>query len=458
MLTAFRLSQGPRMSVSELTARRLDVVLAREQADGRLPSVVGGLVRDGELVWTGAVSGLDGFETGPDVQYRIGSITKTLVAVCVLQLRDEGLLSLNDRLDAHLPGIAYGDRTLRDLLAHATGMHAEPAGSWWERTPGGTFDELAATLDDSAPAFDAGATFHYTNTAYALLGEVVARHRGKSWFDVVGERILAPLGMTRTSYLPEPPHATGWSVHHYAGTLTAEPAFDAGAMAPAGQVWSTVTDLGRYVAFLAAGHDDVLPRSTLEEMATPQSGSRSAALASAHGLGFQLVRGGSGMLLGHTGSMPGFLAGCFADPVRRTGAVVVANATVGMRCEGLPVDLLAELEEWEGTLPRPWRASRDVPASVSEILGVWHWGNTALAFAWDGREVVVSNPARRAEAHRFAPHGDGTFLGTRGYHHGEHLHVVRNDDGSINHLVCETFVYTRVPYDPTAPIPGGHPH
>ena len=445
------------MTVTELTARRLDVILAREQADGRLPSVTGGLVRDGELVWTGAVSGLDGFETGPDVQYRIGSITKTLVAVCVLQLRDEGLLSLNDRLDAHLPGLAYGDRTVRDLLAHATGMHAEPAGSWWERTPGGTFDELAATLDDTAPAFDAGATFHYTNTAYALLGEVVARLRGKSWFDVVGERVLAPLGMTRTSYLPEPPHATGWSVHHYAGTLTPEPAHDAGAMAPAGQVWSTVTDLGRYVAFLAAGHDDVLPRSTLEEMATPQSGTRAAALAGAHGLGFQLARGGSGMLHGHTGSMPGFLAGCFADPVRRTGAVVVANATVGMRCEGLPVDLLAELEEWEGTLPRPWRPSRDVPAAVSEILGVWHWGNTALSFAWDGREVVVSNPVRRAEAHRFVPHDDGTFLGTRGYHHGEHLHVVRNDDRSINHLVCETFVYTRVPYDPTAPIPGGHP-
>jgi hypothetical protein len=94
---------------------------------------------------------------------------------------------------------------------------------------------------------------------------------------------------------------------------------------------------------------------------------------------------------------------------------------------------------------------------VTEILGVWHWGNTALSFAWDGREVVVTNPARRAEAHRFVPQDDGTFRGTRGYHHGEDLHVVRNDDGSINHLVCETFVYTRVPYDPAVPIPGGHP-
>jgi len=445
------------MSVADLTARRLDLLLAREQVDGRLPSVVGGVVRDGALVWTGSVSGLDGFQTGPDVQYRIGSITKTLVAVCVLQLRDEGALGLNDRLDAHLPGIAYGDRTIRDLLAHATGMHSEPAGPWWERTPGGTFDELAAALDDSAPAFDVGATFHYTNIAFGLLGEIVARLRGRPWFDVVRACVLDPLGMTRTSYLPEAPHATGWSVHHYAGTLTPEPSHDAGAMAPAGQVWSTVTDLGRYAAFLAAGHDDVLPWSTLEEMATPQSGSRAGALASAHGLGFQLSRGGSGMLHGHTGSMPGFLAGCFADPVRRTGAVVLANATVGMRCEGLPIDLLAELETWEGTLARPWRPAHDVPAAVTEILGVWHWGNTALSFAWDGREVVVTNPARRAEAHRFVPQEDGTFRGTRGYHHGEDLHVVRNDDGSINHLVCETFVYTRVPYDPAVPIPGGHP-
>ncbi|MGZ4442213.1 MAG: DUF7586 domain-containing protein, partial [Nocardioidaceae bacterium] len=61
------------------------------------------------------------------------------------------------------------------------------------------------------------------------------------------------------------------------------------------------------------------------------------------------------------------------------------------------------------------------------------------------------------EAHRFRPSDDGTFVGLSGYHHGETLTVVRNDDGSVNHLVCATFVYTRTPYDPAAPIPGGHP-
>jgi CubicO group peptidase (beta-lactamase class C family) len=450
------------MSVLPSTARRLDVLLAREQAAGRLPSLVCGVVRDGDLVWAGSVSALDGFSTGPDVQYRIGSITKTLVAVLVLQLRDEGMLDLNDPLGQHLPGIAYGDRTVRELLAHASGMHSEPAGSWWERSPGVPFDQLAAALDDTAPPFAPGATFHYTNVAFALLGEVVARHRGTTWWEQVRARILAPLGMTRTSYLPQPPHATGYSVHHFANTLTEEPAHDAGAMAPAGQVWSTVSDLARYAAFLSAGHDDVLPRATLEEMAAPQSATRAGALAGAHGLGVQIARGGSGMTFGHTGSMPGFLAGLFVDPVRRTGAVVVANGTTGLRSDALPIELLESLEASEGTLPLAWRPAYDVPAAVEEVLGVWHWGNTAFAFSWDGREVSVTQLSRGVLVHRFRPQDDGTFLGTVGYHHGERLHVVRNppdDHGrrSINHLVCETFVYTRTPYDPAAPIPGGHP-
>src|SRR4051794_19395912 len=323
-------------AVAELTARRLDVLLAREQVTGRLPSVVGGVVRDGSLVWTGSVSALQGFETGPDVQYRIGSITKTLVAIPVLQLRDEGALDLNDRLEAHLPGIRYGERTLRDLLAHASGMHSEPTGSWWERSPGVSFDELARRLGDAEPAFASGVTFHYTNVAYALLGEVVARHRRTSWWQQVEERILRPLGMDRTSYLPEAPAATGWSVHHFSGTLTEEPAHDAGAMAPAGQGGGTGQGLTKDAALLAAGNDAGLPRATLEEMSTPQSAARAASLASAHGLGFQLARGGSGLLFGHTGSMPGFLAGLFVDPVRRTGAAILAMAPRGCAATAWP--------------------------------------------------------------------------------------------------------------------------
>jgi hypothetical protein len=98
-----------------------------------------------------------------------------------------------------------------------------------------------------------------------------------------------------------------------------------------------------------------------------------------------------------------------------------------------------------------------VPDEVLEVLGVWHWGNTAYGFSYDGAEVVVSPLASGAVAHRFRLTAHGSFVGTAGYHHGERLQVVRDPDGRVNHLLCATFVYTRVPYDPAAPIPGGVP-
>jgi CubicO group peptidase (beta-lactamase class C family) len=445
-------------AVASLTGRRLSALLARDQAAGRLPSMVAALVREGTPVWSASRGSHTGsVEASADLQYRIGSITKTLTAVLVLQLRDEGLLDLNDRLDAHLPGVGYGDRTIRGLLSHSSGMQSEPEGDWWERSPGAPFEQLVARLDATHAAFPAGTTYHYTNVAFALLGEVVARHRGGTWWDNVEQRVLRPLGMTRTSYLPQAPAAVGYSVHHFAGTLTPEPAHDAGAMAPAGQAWSTVTDLATYATFLIDGHEAVLPRATLDEMATLQSASRVGAATGGYGLGLRLVHGGSGTLVGHTGSMPGFVAGLFVDRVRRTGAVVLANGTVGLRAEGLPLDLLDLLEQMEPALAPSWSPNPDVPAQVAEVLGVWHWGNTAFGFSWDGAEVVVTGIGDRTVAHRFAPRPDGTFVGTVGYHHGEQLEVVRNPDRTVNHLVCATFVYTRAPYDPDAPIPGGHP-
>lgn len=446
------------MTVADLTGRRLQAVVAAEQRAGRLPSLVAGVVRDGELAWCGTHGHHTGGPApGPDLQYRIGSLTKTMTAVLVLQLRDEGRLRLSDPLGAHLPGVGYGDRTIRQLLAHTSGMQSEPSGSWWERSPGVGFDELAAGVDEKAAPFEPGATYHYTNLAYGLLGELVARLRGESWSDLVRARILQPLGMERTSYLPASPAATGYSVHHFAGTLTEEPAQDTGAMAAAGQLWSTLADLARYAEFLRAGHPDVLAPSTLEEMSTPQGGSLAGGLSGGYGLGLRLVSGGSGTLVGHTGSMPGFLAGLFVDRVRRTAAVCLANATTGLRCEGLPVELLDVLERTEPTVVPAWLPSPDVPDAVAELLGVWHWGNTGYGFAWDGEQVVVSTLAGGSVSGRFRPAEDGTFVGTAGYHHGEVLRVVRDPDDTVNHLVCATFVYTRVPYDPGAPIPGGAP-
>ncbi len=446
------------MTVSDATARRLLARVARVQSTGRLPSVVAGLVRDGEPVWFGsyggpAVSGHDAW----DVQYRIGSITKTMTAVLVLQLVRDGGVGLDDPaavvLD-ELGGHPYGERTLRTLLAHDSGMQSEPVGSWWERTAGSSFAELMTANDGSGAVFGAHERFHYSNLGYAVLGELAARAIGSTWWDAVRDRILAPLGMARTSYLPEGAAAQGWSVHPYDATLLAEPATDTGAMAPAGQLWATVTDLATYAAFLAGGHADVLSAGELARAFAPQAGSPEDGLRAAHGLGFQLFAGGSGTLAGHTGSMPGFLATCLVDRNRRTGGAVLANATTGFSPAEAVIGLLEELELCEPCLPGPWRPTESVPAELAGVPGVWHWGNTPVVFTMDGAELVALRNG--AEAYRFGLH-EGRVVGTSGYHAGEELHVVRRADGSVHHLEAATFVYTRTPYDPEAPIPGGAP-
>ncbi len=424
----------------------LDDRLARLQGRGRLPSVVAGVLTGGSLSWVGGA----GLVAGPpgDTQYRIGSITKTLVAVAVMRLRDEGLLSLTDPIGKYVPEAGYAEASVRDLLAHVSGMQSEPLGSWWERSPGVTVPTLLAANDGTARVAGPGEYYHYSNLGYALLGEAVARLRGSSWWDVVADELLEPLGMARTTYLPQAPHAQGYSVDHFHETLTVEPHQDTGAMAPAGQVWSTVTDLARWADFLATGHPDVLAPETLDDMATAQ------APAAGYGLGLRLLDVDGTAYAGHTGSMPGFVASLFVDRAKRHGEVAMANAFGGLPAEGLPGILLGDDVPPEA---EPWHPNDDVPAEVAGLPGLWFWGNTALELRWHHGTLRMHPPGEVDGAYEFEVREDGRIVGTAGYHQGETLHVHRKPDGSVSHLVCATFVYTRIPYDPDVEIPGGHP-
>jgi CubicO group peptidase (beta-lactamase class C family) len=300
------------------TDRALTRRVAVEQAERRAPSLVAAVVRDGRLVWTGGRGRVGEDPPTADTQYRIGSISKTFTAVLVLRLRDEGRLDLSDPLEAHLPGTPVGDRTIAQLLSHASGLTAEPPGPWWERTPGRPWQDLAGSLDQSTVRHRAGRRFHYSNLGYAVLGELVARLRGTSWTAAVRREILEPLGMTRTTPLPEAPYARGFAVHPWADVLLPEPAHDAVAMAPAGQLWSTVTDLGRWAAFCGGEGGEVLRADTISEMREPLV--RDADVETVgYGLGLELRYHRGRRLVGHGGSMPGFLAALWVEGDDPTG-------------------------------------------------------------------------------------------------------------------------------------------
>ncbi|MGH8879559.1 MAG: serine hydrolase domain-containing protein, partial [Stackebrandtia sp.] len=330
----------------DVTARRLFRRVAVRQSKGRIPSLVEGVVRDGRLVWWGARGSLPEAASGVDVQYRIGSITKTFVAVAVMRLRDEGRLSLDDRVDAHVPGLSFGNRTVAQLLSHTGGVAAELPGSWWERSPGVDGAGLRQAMASGVVVDSPGRAFHYSNVGYAALGELVSRVRGRGWFDVVAAEFLRPLQMNDTTWAPRSPAATGWAVHPYADVVMPEVVQDVGAMGSAGQLWSTVADLGRWAAFLGGDAGGVLSGDTLEEMRAPRAVSDGDAWTRAMGLGVQLWRDRGRRLAGHGGSMPGFQAGLCIDPGSGVGHVALLNCTTAAAVDELedPFDILEECE------------------------------------------------------------------------------------------------------------------
>jgi CubicO group peptidase (beta-lactamase class C family) len=430
-------------------ARELERRLRAAQRDWRSPAVSAGVVRDGRLVWSGHVGSARleaGAAPGDDTQYMIGSITKTFTAVLVMALRDEGRLTLDDRLDTYLPGTRHGAVTIRQMLAHASGLQREPVGRIWENLEAPDQERLLRELEDAERVLPPHFAFHYSNLAYALLGQIVERLEKRSWEETVTQRILAPLEMRHTGLAPdEDGCALGYLVHPHAGTVTLEPRFDLRATAALGGLWSTVADLGRYASFIADPVAEVLSPDTVEEMCRPLIMADVDGWGRAYGLGFDLQRVGERVLAGHGGAMPGFLAGLRVRRADRVGAVVFSNSSAGAETVALATQLVTAVLDAEPALARPWTPSQPQPG-LAELLGSW-WS--------EGEELVLEvrdnqlwgrlRGAGGLGETRFEREGSDRFRAVQGRERGELLEVVRHDDGSVRQMYFATYAVTRTP-------------
>ncbi|MFJ5260637.1 serine hydrolase domain-containing protein [Streptomyces sp. NPDC088387] len=451
----------PQEELLPQTRRALLHRVAVGQAEGRAPSMVAAVVRGGRTVWTEARSSVDGHGPDENVQYRIGSITKTFTAVLVLRLRDEGLLDLQDPLEKHLPGTRAGEVTVAQLLAHTGGLAAESPAPWWERSSASLRPELGDVLGERPFLHPVGRRFHYSNPGYTLLGALVEKLRDAPWADVLRRELLEPLGLDRTSAQPQAPHAGGWAVHPWADVLLPEPTEDLGIMASAGQLWSTAADLARFAVFLTEGDDRVLSAESVREMRNPAAPGEAADIVDGvgYGLGLQLQRRDKRLLVGHSGSLPGFLANLVISVEDDVAAVVLANCTSGPLIASIGADLLGIVADAEPRIPAPWKPLREVDPEALELAGQWYWGTHGFALRVTADGLVSLEPlAGRGRRSRFRANGDGTWTGLEGYYAGELLKAVRRPDGSVSHLDLGSFVFTRQPYDNGASVPGGvHP-
>jgi CubicO group peptidase (beta-lactamase class C family) len=436
------------MSTPDRLLAQLDHLTGVEQRDKRYPSLAAAVMRDGELIWEKAVGAADveaGVDATPDTQYRIGSITKTFTAAAIMQLRDAGKLDLEDTLDEHVDGAAYSP-SIRRLLSHASGLQRETHDESWLTLRFAPPDELLETLDRAEMVLPAGARFHYSNLAFALLGCVIERVSGMAYADYVRERLLEPLGLTRMTFEPEQPAARGYVSQPYADGVWQAINVETGAWASAGQLWGTVGDLCRWGAFLADPDEAILAKKSAEEMRTVQVIAEHERWLAGYGLGLSLRRDGERVVAGHTGSMPGFIAVMYFSPRENLAIAALTNVS-DATLPPLGLSLIrTTVEEWP-VAPKAWRAGDPPPEDVVPLLGIWFMEASQMTLRWrDGRlEAAFPDAADWEKPAVFEQETDDRWRTVSGPEQGEALRVVRSDDGSIERLVWAGYPVTRDP-------------
>ncbi len=436
------------MSAPELRdelARRLRTA----QTEQRLPSVAASVFRRSELLWQDA-HGFADVEaervTSPETQYRIGSITKTFTAVCILQLRDAGELSLDDPLTAFIPESPHAP-TLGRMLAHSSGLQREPPGEIWETMRLPSREELVAGAGEAEQLLATGSWWHYSNLAYGLLGEVVARKTGAGWEDVLRERVLDPLGLARTAPEAEEPAARGYWVEPYSDAVRLEPEPDLGGTGAIGKLWSTVRDLAAWGSFLVTGDDRVLAAATLEEMSHVRAMVDHERWTLAWGTGLELYRSGDHVFVGHGGAMPGHLAALVVNRTTRIGAAVLMNTSAGGRPETLALELATAAIEALPPEPEGWRPGDGAPDEMEPLLGRWWSEGSELVVSWRGGRLelrLVDGPPGRQLSYLEQLAAD-RWRCVEGRERGELLRVVRNGEGAVEKMYFATYPLRREP-------------
>ncbi|WP_129780767.1 serine hydrolase domain-containing protein [Peristeroidobacter soli] len=322
------------------------------------------LVEQGRIVSRrdfGFADRASGRRVDADTLFHWASNTKTINAITVMQLRDRGLLTLNDPLTRHVPELrrmhnSFGsmdDITIRMALTHTAGFQGP---TWpyrtddaWQPFEPTSWEQLVAMMPYQKIEFAPGSQFGYSNPSWIYLARTLEHLTGDPWEYYVQKNVFTPLGMTRSYFNTTPPHLASHRSHRYhvakdaAGKYSVDDLsgeFNPGITIPNGGWNAPLTDVATYIGFLtgASGgdaqlqqrYDSVLKRSTLEEMWQPQSASADMVKGTdSVGLGFFVSKRGQQRVIGHTGSQGGFLSFFFFDPASGRGVVGAINTSHG---------------------------------------------------------------------------------------------------------------------------------
>ncbi|MFD1612270.1 serine hydrolase domain-containing protein [Sphingomonas tabacisoli] len=313
------------------------------------------LVRDGEVVVADHLGEQDADAHVPvdaDTIYHWASITKTMTGIAIMQLRDRGLLTLDDPIVRYVPELAtvhnrFGDTdkiTLRQLMSHSAGFGGA---TWpwrehdWQPFEPKSWAQLAAMLPYTEVRFKPGTRFSYSNPGIVYLGQVIERLSGEDYEVYIDKNILKPLGMHASYFDRTPPHLLRHRAHSYYirdGARVAAPFdVDTGVTVSNGGLNAPMTDMARYLGFLLgdpklqAEYDLVLKRASLEEMWTPQIAAGDdftqgrMAETTQSGLSFFIDQSSGVRFVGHNGDQNGFRTYLSLCPDQHAGSLLAFN-------------------------------------------------------------------------------------------------------------------------------------
>ena len=307
------------------------------------------VVKDDSLVFAKGYGAIEiGKPARVDVHTRfaIGSTTKAMTSAALAMLVDEGKLRWDDRVTDYVPELrlydAYASHevTIRDLLTHRTGLPATDL-FWAVGENEITFPEVIHRLRFIPPSTSFRSTWNYQNVVYAIGGTLVERASGMSWDAFIRSRIFAPLGMNESEALVSQIRGKGNVAVPHADirdTVRVVPMRSTDLVAPAGSVWSSVSDMSKWMRFVLdsgrVGTKRLISEANFRELVAPQmrvpmDQYPALALSSPHVFSYALgwfVQDYHGKTVWmHTGSIDGMSAIIGLMPAQRVGVFMLGN-------------------------------------------------------------------------------------------------------------------------------------
>ena len=253
-------------------------------------------------------------------QFRIGSITKPVTAMIILQLKDKGLLKLSDPLSKYIPGIPNGDSaTIEHLLNHTSGIKSLTSTEKYrkEKLQIKTKEDVIDILKSEPAVFRVGTKWQYSNSNFILLGYIAEQVTGKSLSTLINE-FSSRIGMKQTGLDTDSRTAKNKALGYEAGAIEdyqLVPDINIDIIAAAGGMYSTARDL--YKLDRALYTNSILPDSTKSQMFATRKGN--------YGLGWETEKYNNKIELGHSGSIEGFKAQILRYPETGTCIIFLSN-------------------------------------------------------------------------------------------------------------------------------------